>query len=483
MSETLTQIAKYFKDDPVGYCNIVLGVKLTPDQEHILQLLTVPPFKCLVKAAHLVGKSFLAACALLWWYDTHNPSIVLTTAPTERQVNIIWKEVRTLREPWGGFVGPKAKELGDSPKHFARGMTARDGTSFQGEHEANVLIIFDEAVGVEPIFWEAAETMLNGDCFAFLGIFNPTDQSSYAYIAERTGNYHVVTLSAFNHPNIEAELRGDPAPYPSAIRLARLDELVRQWCTPLIEPPKLSDIEWPPRSGKWWRPGPVAESRLTGRWPSLAENSVWSESVWELAASRDLPDTGPVQISADPARYGSDDTAIHVRKGGVSLHHETHNGWSTSQTAARLRELAHEFASIYKLDPKRIPIVIDDIGVGGGVTDQAQGYNFIGVNVASKPINPELYNSKRSEIWFALADEAAKGNVSFAKLPQQVKDDLRRELLAPTYTLDYMGRRVVEPKDKTKDRLGRSPDSADAVLLAYTNVNMIDRVAGKIWVP
>ena len=39
--------------------------------------------------------------------------------------------------------------------------------------------------------------------------------------------------------------------------------------------------------------------------------------------------------------------------------------------------------------------------------------------------------------------------------------------MAPAWDLDAQGRRKVEPKDETKEKIGRSPDDADAFLLAY----------------
>jgi hypothetical protein len=39
--------------------------------------------------------------------------------------------------------------------------------------------------------------------------------------------------------------------------------------------------------------------------------------------------------------------------------------------------------------------------------------------------------------------------------------------MAPTWKLDSAGRRVVERKDETKKAIGRSPDDADAMNLAY----------------
>lgn len=41
------------------------------------------------------------------------------------------------------------------------------------------------------------------------------------------------------------------------------------------------------------------------------------------------------------------------------------------------------------------------------------------------------------------------------------------QLTAPRYGLDSSGRIKVEKKDETKKRIGRSPDDADALLLAF----------------
>lgn len=472
-----------YQDDPCGYCRDVLRVRLTPTQERIARLLVTPPFKVMVKAGHNVGKSFLAACLVNWWYDCFDPSVCLTTAPTDRQVrDILWKEIRTVRGGRGGFPGPKIARLESRPDHFAHGFTARDGDRFQGHHADNVLIVFDEAVGVDPIFWEAAQTMLQGKRYGFLAFYNPTNQGSQAFVEERRPDCHVVTMSTLDHPNVEAELAGLPPPYPSAVRLGRLREMLNAWATrlPAREVHDVGDVCL---GGDWYKPGPIAESRLLGRWPTQAINSVWSEAVFDLAERTLLPDTGPLQIGCDVARYGDDYTVIHARKGGVSLSHEAHNGWSLGQTYERIVELVDELARQYKVKPRRVPVAIDDAGVGGGLTDfgQRDGYMFVPVNAAFASPDPDSYPNMRSALWFGVAGEAKKGNLSLAKLPEQARMDLRRELLAPTYGIDVRGRRVVEPKDLTKERLGRSPDNADGFNLAFANLTIMpERVAGRI---
>ena len=98
-------------------------------------------------------------------------------------------------------------------------------------------------------------------------------------------------------------------------------------------------------------------------------------------------------------------------------------------------------------------------------------YNFIPINFSGRSHSPHLYRNRRDEIHFECATKAKEGLVSFKHIPKWQQDELRLQLLAPTYHRDLSGKRVVEPKDKTKELLGHSPDMADAVLLAYMDVN------------
>jgi hypothetical protein len=71
-------------------------------------------------------------------------------------------------------------------------------------------------------------------------------------------------------------------------------------------------------------------------------------------------------------------------------------------------------------------------------------------------------------------------------------EDLAAELNAPRWKADPRGRKALEPKEETKKRLGRSPDNADALVLAFapvTNTNEInftfsdDLYTGNQWRP
>jgi len=470
-----------YRRDPVGYCRDILHLELTEKQQEIARLLLTPPYKVLVRAAHNVGKSCLAAALISWWYDSHNPGVCLSTAPTERQVEkILWKELRGMRAHLGGFPGPSAPTLQrpGEPHHFASGVVARTAEGFQGQHGAAVFIVLDEAVGVAEPFWTSAETMLGGDEYGALAIFNPTDTGSYAYAAEMTGTWHVVEMSAVHHPNIVAQLAGQPPTVPNAIRLDRLTQMLEAWSTPVVGPAQPGDLEWPPGSGRWLRPGPDAESRLLGRWPSSAVNSIWSEATWQLCL-KPAGEDGPLTIGLDVARFGDDATTCWVKKGPSIVEYQKRVKLDTTKTAQLARDMAVKWGTHYNLAPKSVQIRTDDAGLGAGVTDQLRvnGWNCIPCLGASRALNVRLYPNRRSETWFEVADLAAAGKISVARLAADTRAELQRQLLGVKYKINTAGQREVESKDVTKARLKKSPDEADGFLLACCTPDNIAQVA------
>ena len=489
-----------YRRNPTAYAREVLKVHWWGKQVEVAVAL-LKHKRVFVKASHSVGKSFLAGGLVNWFFDSFDPGICITTAPNAPQVrDILWKEVRVQRPAHlRGVLQPKAPRMETGPDHFAVGYTARDDSGFQGRHEEFVFIVFDECVGVESPFWDAAEGMMTGTTCYWLAICNPTDTGSRAYIECRnTQKWHVIEISALEHPNIAAELAGERVLFPKAVRLDWVNGRITEWCTELYpqisqisqinaegtSPPgpplpvrfagegelRAGDFEFPVGSGRWYRPGPLFESRVLGRWPTQGATSVWSEAMWQSVLARQTLDAGErLAIGCDVARFGDDFTSIVVRRGSCVLHHETHNGWSTTQTVGRLKQLAGEFAQS-GIRPEGALITIDDDGVGGGVTDQAGDFQFMAVKGGSKAVEPRAYPNRRSELWFATADRASEGRLDLSRLRTDSRQLIQRQVMAPTWRLDSQGRRVVEAKAETKKRIGRSPDDADALNLAFAAV-------------
>ena len=466
------KLRRLYKADPVCYAADVLGVTWWDKQVEIADRFASGN-KVLVKASHGVGKTMVAGGLVNWHFDTHPQSITLTTAPTLRQVvNLLWKEVRRQRQGRPGLL-PKAPRMEHSESWFAEGYTAVDSNAFQGHHAEDIAAVFDEAVGVDGGIWEATEGILSGGRARWLCIFNPTDLSSRAYEEDVSGGWDTITVSALDHPNIAASLRGEPEPFPGAVSLRYVEERLEKWCE-RVEHCGPTDVEFPPGSGIYYRPGPLFESRVLGRWPSLGFDVIWTEGLWESTLVVGLIPQSPTEIGCDVARFGDDWTVIVIRRGRAVVHHERHNGWSTAQTAGRLKELAKQFAQEGE-EPAKISIKVDDDGVGGGVVDQLTGWNVSAISAASKAIDSESYPNRRSELWFAVAGRANSGDLDMSRLDKDTRKLMRRQLMGAKWKMNSAGQRVVESKDEMKKRLkknnpdlmGGSPDDADALHLAF----------------
>lgn len=456
-----------FRQDPVRYSKEVLQVQWWEKQVEVAEAILKYP-KVSVRAGHGTGKDFVAGGLVNWHFDCYDPGLTITTAPTQEQViKVLWGEVREQRRGRPGLM-PKAPEIFGHGKHYAIGYTARDSNAFQGRHEERVGIVFDEAGGVDPIFFDGAKGMLTGpDCW-WLCIYNPLDPACRMYEEELKGGWHIITMSCLEHPNIAAELAGLAPPFPKAVRLSYVEDGLKEWCTPVSpSDKKATDVEFPVGSGSWYRPGPLFEARVLGRWPTQAESSVWSEGAWNASLlEKPFLRHHPLEIGCDVARFGSDFTSIHARRGQTSIWHERHNGWELDQTAGRLKELCGQLIE-HGEDPLEVECKIDDDGVGGGVISHKGNHNFIGISAGASAIDPEKYPNRRSELWFAVADRANRSELDLSRLDAHSLDVLRIQAMAPTWKLDEAGRRVVEKKADMKKRLGYSPDDMDALNLAY----------------
>jgi hypothetical protein len=113
-------------------------------------------------------------------------------------------------------------------------------------------------------------------------------------------------------------------------------------------------------------------------------------------------------------------------------------------------------------------------GYGGEVLSRLldSGFNVEGVSFSAKPFNPRFMNL-RAEMWFKMADWVKSGASIW-------KDEaLIQELSAPTYDNDNAANKLkLESKADIKDRIGVSPDIADALALTFAYpVAKLDPVA------
>lgn len=192
-----------------------------------------------------------------------------------------------------------------------------------------------------------------------------------------------------------------------------------------------------------------------------AEDSVMSRAVVSAAMERKASREGGIVVGADIARFGDDRTVFVKREGLQVIAVKVLQKKDTQFVAAALAEFAEGGK-----------IIIDDTGVGGGVTDRlrALGANVIPVNFGANATNKKKYPDIISEMWFNLAS-------IIDKVGLQKNNDLLQELSSRHFKYTADERRKVESKDEYKKRTGRrSPDYADATILCFYNKSNVANI-------
>ncbi len=441
MSTTASKALEAIERDPVGFCKTVLKFQPWSKQAEIIE--SVRDHKrTAVRSCHGIGKTAIAARAALWFLAAHPHSKVVTTAPTWSQIREqLWREIAVAHALADGFydgtLTDTRLELG--PEWFAIGLSTDRAERFAGHHAEHLLLVVDEASGVSEDIYEACETLLTSAESRILIVGNPTVSSGtfHAAFHRDRAEWNTISISALESPCFTGEQVSDEV-------RARL--VTRQW----VESAKK----------RWGEESPLYQVRVLGQFPTSADNSVCSLSEIETAQAQRIDSGSPIVVSCDPARFGSDETVIAVRRGSRVRIVRTYAKKDLMTTAGEILRVARSEAAKGNGD---VSIVCDDIGIGGGLVDRLREldeFQVVSFNGSASPRDGREYPNARSQAWFDFSDR-------LASIDLDDDEQLAADLLAPSYKIDSQGRRVVEPKSDTKKRLGRSPDRADAVLMAF----------------
>lgn len=489
---------------PEVYAKERLGLTLTDEQIQILHSVR-DNRRTAVKAHHSLGKTFIAAVALLWWLDCWMQHIGYVTAPTWGQaLGLTFKQAKRL-----ALINNLDFDILDSglirdrdkfrqTERFIKALNAENGEGFQGEHTAPILIIVEEAVGVPNYIFDASEGLMTDPRCRLLEIFNPTDEATKAGEHCESPNYAVFSFSALEHPNIVAELRCEPVPFEGAVRLLWLYEMIDVECEEVAYGPNgrpsndcfefygleviRAAIDGHPITENarkcCYKPTAFFQGRVLGEFPTEASNKVtppgWLKTlpVFEIQ-----PEWVPL-MGCDVARFGDDRTTVFSTVGPVALTGVELRKFDTVAIADAIEEEAGKVCELLGRHAdfaKSIQINIDVTGgLGAGPYDilKDRGYNVRAVNSSEAANDEAMFRNKRSELWFTVRDRAKARNLDLSRLALDLRRRLTKELSTPTYKVQG-GKKVVEDKAETKKRLGSSPDLADGFNLAFYDFNPI----------
>lgn len=439
---------------PRFFVEEVLGDSIWSGQEQIMESVRDHAETC-ARSCHGIGKTFVGSRTALWFLNAFENSIVITTAPTFRQVEkMMWKEMRdAMNKSKVRLAGKmlKTPNLRIDEKWYAVGLSTKDGDAFQGFHAEHILVIADEASGIPEKIYDAIDGVTTSQHARILLLGNPTNplgRFAKSFKDPTTGKIHI---SAWDTPNFK--ING----IKNAEHLIELGNAGKLENMPVPYPFLITPMWAYRRALQWGINSPMWMSRVEGNFPEDADDVLIPLWKVEAAMSEErrltvVKNLEKRRTGLDVARFGDDKTVFATRFGYwfeplVRLAKK-----STTETFGKLKVLA------------QYPYFVDDIGVGGGVTDNAseQKLDVYGINVNNVAKDKETFANLKSELAW-----------KFREMIDDVYLPYDEQLLAQLSNIKFKyigGRIAVEQKDEVKARThGQSPDDADAVFLSIAD--------------
>lgn len=438
--------------DPLFFVVDELGAKPDPWQVEALEVLGSKQEKhqrMAFKACKGPGKTAFLAWAIIWFMATQSTkgehAKGAGTSITQDNIDDnLWPEIAKwkARSPFIDRLFKWTKTRYFQVDHeetwfFSKRTWPKTADSSQqantlaGLHAENILFVLDESGGIPNAVMASAEATLStlGGFKKIIQCGNPTHLEGPLYSACTTErNLWWVK-----------EITGDPDDPQRSPRISTT------WARQQIE--------------KYGRDNPWVLVNVFGQFPPSSVNALLGPEEISASMKRRLSpdeyDYAQKRLGVDCARFGDDRTVLFPRQGLMAFPPATMRN-------ARGPEIASRMAQAKARWDWQMAFIDDTGGYGASAIDSAlmAGLPISPVSFSGRAIDPR-YMNKRAEMWFTMSEWVKRGGV----LPDD--DELVKELSSPTYTFNAQGKFLLEPKEQIKERLGFSPDKADALALTF----------------
>lgn len=435
----------------------------------------------------------VAARLCIWFLKCFPGSKIYTCAapPEDNLRKNLWGEIFSLVEKFPDlFEGMHINGLNIvvSATNFLTGVTipstgdsATKQAKFAGKHAPALMFIIDEGDGVPEEVYKAIESCMSGGLvLKMLVLYNPRQQAGILWKMEQSGNVEVITLSAFNHPNVTSgvnKLHG-------AVTREVTVERTNLWTvevkegestdTTCFELPRFLEGEkckgFPPLSPGWRRIiNPDYYIMVLGIYPNMASNQLISINWIDDAVARQkayIREKGAEYIKLlcrpklglDVAEVG-DNNALASRHGNFLAPIKVWNNHTLAETRVKVTQ------EYFKQNAEDLSV--DGTGNGAGIVSEINQSGVKiranSVKVRSKPLRDCEFGSfqmVRDELLYRIREWIS---TPYAMIPDD--QELKDELASLTFEVDK-GIKVIDKK-KLKKKLSRSPDKLDAFALTF----------------
>lgn len=456
--EVASKLLNDYRAHPQNYMADVLQMGAIWDLQD--QLLTAVP-KAIkehkhiyVASGHSLGKDYICGAIALWFLDCYNKSIVIETAPTDRQVKkVMYGETLNhwnRRNPAYGGTAFRTPYIEHSPSdHYLLGFTTKEtgaskdasGGKFQGFHSNSVCVIVSEAQAVEDDIYDQIDAVTTAENNLIIFIGNPTRaRGRFAKGLKDKERNIVFNFSCLENPNYKQRS---------------------------IVIPGLTTYEWvEDKRTKWGESDPRWYGRVLGQIPKTSINNVFDESMIEIG--RKVKDTHGLSHNSgtamDVAGEGIDNNVIMSGTRGVIKNIVARTQGSPSLNAIECQ------AECEKVEGNFIIVDCDGLGIGTwqelqkitGLDEKFHLVKYHGSAAVKNPITRKDigYQNLRALATWTARERLIKG---LASIPDD--DELIEELLEIEFFENNRGLIQIEDKQDIKDRLDRSPDKADCWIM------------------
>lgn len=492
--DDLEILRRWAQQNPVDWVREALGLDPTDYQAAILE--SVRDYrKTSVGSCHSAGKSGVAGMMVVPWFLCAFPgSIVITTAPTFRQVRgILWDRIRAAKSrakiDLGGKIVVTRWTMGEG--WFAEGVTAppHDPDKFQGFHSeaGRLLCVVDEAAGLSQTLYDGGVMPITvGEDDRLLLIGNTTSTSGeFRASSNLDSGYNYLRVSAFETSNFT-----ETGISLEDIRQDTWEEKLSVWREKtgrsLPRPYLISPVWVADRWKAWGEDSVLFQTRILANF--LDESAeVLVPPAWVEAAQerwKDLPDRA-VDKKGKPARWwagldvankGADDSVLgSLEEMGHGLI-RYRKMWDVARNdttilVSRVQSTLAEAARLPEV------LAVDATGIGIGVSDElannppSRGRSF-GRAIKTR-VHPfmagasaedrDRFPNRRSEIAWQVRQLFETGQIAI-----DPRDDrLAEELSSLQWYQKGKHAFCLESKDDYKTRTGgKSCDHYDALSYA-----------------
>ena len=432
--EKLSSLVKKYRQEPALWIEDTFGVELWEKQEEIMNAVWNNRYVA-VKSCFGSGKSFVSGAIALAFVSLYPDSIVVTTSPSDRQIENVWDPIHMMIEKAKAPLGREVlqREIRYAPGHRAIGFTTNMPERLQGIHAKHMLIIEDESAGMDGEIHERLSALMVNENAHFLAIGNPLSPEGHFYEMFKDPKFKKFTISAFDTPNLKAG-----------------EEVIPGLVTKIWVEEKRQSVGVDSPSWK---------SEVLGQFPDSAEDTLLPLSWVRQAMDRwyELEeDEKETVYGLDPSGGGMDETVLIARRGMKVYRPRAWQGLESPEIIGKTVADVLPNSRVY----------VDEIGVGfgivGGLRDN-DGLYVIGVNSKHKPTDEDRFKNARAEMYWTLRELLNPHHEPLMALPPDEK--LAGQLTSIKYKNDTKGRIQIESKKDMRKRGIKSPDRADALAL------------------